>query len=607
MLKNVFKKLFKNNILNNQNGSVLSVTFAVMAVLTLSIATVTAMTVSTSQVTQLEVDKVNNKNTGENLINESLELLVDYININQSFPSAAQIDNIYLNTGIDAGTLSSFTVRVNDVTDQYAAEGYGDLGSVEIRLYRFEYTLSSGKLLVKNLHATTGAVSVETFEPFDYAIGTNGDLVLTAGYYDGLKIFTDNVYTSKIAPFYNRALNSQTKTSAVQSEEPFFDNLASISSNGVNAFCSDDSCFGTSNNQNNPITLYPSNFTEDLLTTDNPPEVATTSVVDFFGSWSFEDYYVTYLKEVGPTDNANAITDYMDFDNISTVMQNNSAPPTLHNNGKKITGLPDAAYVDLSGLDQFIDGNLAFSVYYNGNHTITDSLTIANGNFDDELALFIDGDLTIDLGGQGNKRIKANIVVNGDLEIIGDDLDVEGMLIVLGTITMDFDEGKGLITSGNNLGYSIMALDNVFINSMYEQHASPVNNDEFRSFVYTEESIFVDGVNSRVLLDGALFARATGNQCTANPGTCSRMPMINNDTGDYIEGIIITSFQGHINNSGVAVPDQGVANVDSNGFLMSSDRSQSYNQRFFYVPQWESIVVNSDGTITTYPGDFTLE
>lgn len=601
----MFKKLFKSSVLSNESGSVLAVVFAVMAVLTLSLTAVTVMTVNTAKVTSFEVRKINSHNTGEGLINEAIEMLRDEITVTQEFPSDLALNNIYVGSGLDAGTDTTFTVRVNDVTAEHADEGYGDFGDIRIHLFRFEFTLETGNLLVRYLHITTGASSIESFNPFDYAVGTNGDLVLGGGYYNDVKMFGKNVYMSTIAPYYNDFLNNQSKTKTYNSEQPYFTNPGStISTNKDLLFCPDDSCYGTSTNQNSDIQFYRSNFDELVTELDNPVENDSTTVNDFFGEWTFAEYVLNYVANIGPTDNKNAITETMTLDTLGDIVgkPENAGIPTLTGSGKKVNSIPDTAYVNLTGYEQILYSQPKFSIYYDGDLTINDRLRIRlQGQFNEEAALIVDGNLTIDM--PSSNKITANIVVTGNVIVQGKSVDVEGMLLVLGQTFFRFDDGHGFQTTGRNEGYTFLTRDNIIIESIYAQHTGPLLHNEFSMFIYTEESIYIDGVNSNFHLDGSMFARAAN-------ATGNHIPVIDNETGEPLNGIFISSYQGYISSYptsyGQEIPHAGIPNLLSNGFTISVDTAISYEAKFIFVPEWESLVYSS-GTVSFFPGDFAIE
>jgi len=601
----MFKKFFNSNVLNNENGSVLAVVFAVMAVLTLSLTAVTVMTVNTAKVTSFEVRKINSHNTGEGLINEAIEMLRDDITITQEFPTELQLNNIYVGSGLDAGTLDTYTVRVNDVTADHADEGYGDFGDLKIHLFRFDFTLETGNLLVRYLHITTGSSSVESFNPFDYAMGTNGDLILGGGYYNDVKLFGRNVYMSTTAPYYNDFLNNQSKTDVFNSEQPYFTNPGStLSTNNDLLFCPDDSCYGTSANQNSDITFYRSNFDELVTELANPVENDSTTVNDFFGEWTFEEYVINYVANIGPTNNLNNITEAMTLDTLGSIVgkPENAGVPILNASGKKVQTLPDTAYVNLTDYEQIIYSSPKFSIYFGDDLTIDDRVRIRlQGQFNEESALIVDGNLTIDMA--SSNSITANIVVTGNVIVTGKSVDVEGMLIVLGQTFFRFDDGQGFTTTGRNEGYTFLTRDNIIIESIYAQHTGPLLDNEFSMFIYTEESIYVDGVNSNFHLDGSMFARAAN-------ATGNYIPVVDFDTGEPILGIFISSYQGYISSYpssyGQEIPHAGIINLLSNGFTISVDTAISYDAKFVFVPEWESLVY-STGTVSFFPGEFAIE
>ena len=134
--------------------------------------------------------------------------------------------------------------------------------------------------------------------------------------------------------------------------------------------------------------------------------------------------------------------------------------------------------------------------------------------------------------------------------------------------------GAGITTNGNDYGFTVIAKDNVIIEELYENHFSSAQPAQFSIFIYTEESIYIDAVNSRLNIEGALFARAlgvSGNQ-------------------------IFYSYRGYINNSGVGVPS---ASNSANGFYIEKVASGNYQDRFYNIPVFESLV--------QIPGMYTFE
>ncbi len=146
----------------------------------------------------------------------------------------------------------------------------------------------------------------------------------------------------------------------------------------------------------------------------------------------------------------------------------------------------------------------------------------------------------------------------------------------------------GITTNGNDYGFTIIAKDNVIIEEIYENHVSSALATQFSAFIYTEESIYIDAVNSRLNIEGALFARGLG--------VSGNQIFMDDESISPINGIIINSYRGYINNSGVAVPS---TSNTANGFIIEKISSGNYQDRFYNIPVFESLV--------QIPGLYTFE
>lgn len=612
--------MFKGNLLASKKGSVLPVTLIVIAVLTLAITLTTKLTLTTAENTQREITKVQSRNTGEGLINESMNLMEKFINENRSFPDGVFIDSVYLNTGLDAGYGNTYAVEVDDVSDESVGDGYGDFGELRIHKYRFSYEMESGKKLVRYLHATTGSASVDTYDPFSYNIGTNGDLVLGGGYYKDASFFADNIYISKIASWQNQVTSKLDRTPAGNASFPYFEGTSVMTTNGLVRVCPDWTCFNRNNDINKTVRVKTENYTELITTLDTYPSQDDVNIVDYFGDWSFEDFVLEYITDVAVSSNNSKITDPVDFDNIGAVIEANAS------NRPWFSFMMSGSYTDLTNDRNYMfDQNPLYSIYYGNDLLIDESLRIRfPGEDHEETALFVDGDLTIDMGGVANQRLSGNIIVNGDLLITGNTFDIQGTLIVLGETTIDFDAGQGFTTDENNWftshgnfllnliytiiyddelihdGYTILSLDNIYINEYYSQNTGPLVDESFGVFMYTEESIYIDGVVSNFHVDGSMYARAAGN-------SGNDLNIVTWPDNEPFRGIFISSYQGYVNAAGKEIPDGGIANVLSNGFVSSINTVRDYQERFSVVPTWESLVFFTEGYASFFPDEFTIE
>ena len=116
---------------------------------------------------------------------------------------------------------------------------------------------------------------------------------------------------------------------------------------------------------------------------------------------------------------------------------------------------------------------------------------------------------------------------------------------------------------------------------IYENHVSSAQAGMFSAFFYTEESIYIDAVNSRLYFEGSLFARALG--VSGNP------IFYDDESAQQINGIIVNSYRGYINGSGSAVPS---TSDDANGFYIEKIDSANYQDRFYNIPVFESLIHN---------------
>lgn len=606
MLKRLRKKLNMNN-----NGNVMSIALIVIAVLTFSLNTVTSMTLNISGQTNATNDQINSQNTAEGLIDEAISIMDAEILSQNAILSESQINALYVGTGIDASTTGSNTITITDETD--ITTGYGSSGGIEIRLYKFWMTLDNGQVLSKYLHVTTGETSIELFEPFNYSLGTNGDLILNGGYYNNIFMFGTDVYLSKIAPYYNYATGDQANTPTASASDPYLTTPGTmVSTPNSKLYCGTSSCYNTASSNNfyssgTEIEMDKTTFGAITTNPTMPGEDDPVTINDFFGTFNYQDYVVNYVKNTGPTDGNGTITDAMTLGTIGSVVAANADAPTFKKNGS-VKNWPSTPYADLTGNSSILFGNPkpTVAVYYDatsdpgGALTINNNFTLSDGGqFDTSIALVVNGDLIIDSSGSLN--LQAMIIVTGDLYIQGDDVDFEGALYIMGVTYINFNDNKGILTPGNNTGFTLLTNDHIFVQNIFSNHNGPettASSAEFDAFFYTEESIFVDAVNSNFHIDGSLYARAAGN-------SGSYFPVIDANTLQTIHGIVINSYRGHISGAGTPVPDPVTSNLTSHGFKVEVNNSSQYINRFMSIPTFDSLVT-TPGTVSTFTGEFSL-
>ncbi len=579
---NKLKKILKKSLRSSERGSVMSVTLIVITILSFSITTITSISVNLAGSTTLKLEQVNDENTAKGLIRQAMSEFEATITVDEAY------DNFVINE--IPRILSDYGVIVTDETANIPE--YGVFGEIESRAFKFAYLLKNGNYLVKYSFVSNYGSSVENFNPFDYSIGTSGTLLMNGGYYDEIIIFGQEIYMGARAPYIRSGTTTESYT-------PFssrvFPVLTTSGPSEIFASVSYEYCDTTCYTLD-PFTLVESNY-EEVEDSPLPDQgiISSTIINDFFGAFNYDDFAIEYVQNEAPTD-ARVITDSMTLDTLGAVVLANSDVITYAANGKTVLVMPTTPFIDITSdanYDFNNDKNLNFKDF--SGYFLGDTAFLANININSDLSLVIDGDLTIYNDKSNKIKIEGTIVVTGDLYLTENDIDVEGSFFVFGETFVNFAEGEGIYTTGGNIGFAIIAKDNVWIEEIYESHTTAAAPPDFQAFIYTEESIFIDAVNSRLHISGSLFARALG--LSANP------MYIYDESLNPINGIIINSYRGYINNSGVAVP---ASNDSNNRFNMSKIQSANYQDRFINIPEFESLVT-SYGNFTFETTEFLLE
>ena len=200
---NRIKKVFGMNIIKNDNGSALSVAFIVIAILTFSLTTITSMNINLSGATTVKIDQVNDDSIAKGLLRQSMDEFEAYIRATDSYDD--------FNTFEIPRILTDYGVTVEDVT---GTGDFLDYAGTDSYVYKFSILMDDGDTLYKYMFSSIYGSSVETFNVFDYSIGTNGQLILNSGLYDevylqykaGNKDIEVIHFDSIQNPFYDRSL-----------------------------------------------------------------------------------------------------------------------------------------------------------------------------------------------------------------------------------------------------------------------------------------------------------------------------------------------------------------------------------------------------------------
>ena len=591
MLKKI-KKFFQKSHVNNQRGSVMSVALIVITVMTFSLTTITQVTVNLAGATTHQLEKVNGENTGKGLITLAINEFEAYFLVSPDFEAfnLNEIPRMEADYGVFVSDVSG--VAPYDTAADFG-EGSDGPGGHESRMYRFAYSLPvpSNNMLVKFAYVSNGGTASAELNPFDFSIGTNETLVMNGGVYDEITLYGKEVYLANVAPFVISGSTNQLVTPySLDNGGTFpvltYDTTGSIVyATSLFQYCpTGDTCYNT-NITADPFEIVESNFIDADGGLVDQGEPAEETIYDFFGSFDYDAFTIDYIKLLGPTDDLE-VTDAMTLDTASSVIdQSNNSGVIVYNynpQGKvtKIT-YPDTPYTDITddAHINFLEANNFdnVSLFYNNPLTIS-----YNCSFTDDESMYINGDLTIDNIDVGTLDIVGTYVVDGDLYLTGNSIDLEGTIYVFGETHFNFNDGEGMVTQGNNAGFSLLAKDNILIEEIFVSHVNATLPTEFAAFFYTEKSIYIDTVNSMLNIEGSLFARGTddgGNQI-----------FLDDESSIQINGIVINSYRGYIS-GGVPVPLTGDLN---NRFNISMIPQDNYTTKFLNIPVFETLITDID-------------
>jgi len=335
-------------------------------------------------------------------------------------------------------------------------------------------------------------------------------------------------------------------------------------------------------------------------------DIQPDRITSFFNSFDFEEFVDLYAGEILPTDNRQIAQD-LTLDNFETVIRNNMDP--IEYRGRRGRAVyPTTAYTDISN-DSRIDFNSdsqvrlrTASVYDTYNDTYwdpsdsEDKLTIWDGvrlNDWDEEGLIVLGDLEINNGDSYNEELRGTYIVTGDLILTGERLDFKRCtFIVFGETRISMDRDYGFYTTDNSYELSILGKDNIHLDYQWEDYGN--FDPTLVSFMlYTEESIVVNSVLSKVVMEGALFAAAKGNSNNPIP--------YKDELGNQINGIVINSYRGYVNRywqwdgfNGTYVKGiqyQARTGDDYNRFKIVQVPANQMSNTFFNVPEFGNVTV----------------
>ena len=595
----MLKKLFDLSVLKNQKGSTLSITIIVVAVLAFSITAITNMSVNLSSSTTAVLNNTNDESTAKGLITQAISEFEQYIIDTNSYDDFNNVEIPRIQ--------SELGVIVSDETDNFP--DFGDFSGKLTKVYKFAYTLNNGSTIYKYAYMANSGSSLNTYFPYEYLLGTEGDLILNGGYYEDTMIFGKNIYVSNAAPWTEDNLTflpvSDHITPTSSASFPVFtDNgwQTEIFFGETYQYCT-SGCYSVTSDSSAPYVIN-KNLYQDVQggSLSDTGDISDEKITAFFNGFSFEDFVVDYASNVLPTNNR-TITDTMTLANFETVIRNNM-------DTRSGNSYPNTPYVDVTNDSRYTpwqsNENVNYGYVYDGDLSIERRHNIQD--YDDE-GLIVLGDLTI-----ANERsntannIQGTYIVTGDLTINGYSNNFRrATFIVFGETYINFIEDYEMITGANRPELSIIGQDNIIIDGTGEDYYTS-DPSLFTALLYSEESIFIDTIESKIAFEGGVFAKATGN--SANPLN------IEDQNGEPIQGIVINSYQGYVSRwyewdwvlwEWVKDIDYVPSGQDDNHrFYAEAVDYDDYQTEFMNIPSFQGVTM-IDGAYTLETSEWKIE
>lgn len=572
------RKLFDKSILNNNRGSILSTAIIVVTILTFSLTSITVLTVNLASNTSTHLALTTEENEAKAYIIEAENQFEAFIRATDS------IDN-FNNTEIDR-IKTELNVDVVDLTNIKAGFGTATNGS-ETYAYSFSVTLSTGRIVYNEIYVSTFGTSVQTFNPFEFALATDGDLILNGGLYDNVKLYGKSIMISDYPYFYDELYEDWRVLDGEYPLYSFNNSLTEIYSEDYR-YC-DDGCWS----------FVSSDPDEYIIMNDSSPSIyedvegsalsdkgieGDMIISDFFTSFDFDTYLFDFIVNLAPTNDRVLPEDpaTLDYLTLKDLIWDNYAD--------------DYYFDDVSNANYNRNRTFRDSSVYNGNLIVSHNLTIQN----DTDALIVLGDMTID-SSENNTMIDGMFIILGDLIINGDSLDIEGSFFVQGETIINMNDDEGIATNGNNYGLTLLSKDNIRFERMFvnEGLSSPENLPNISAFMYTEQSVYIDALHSIFQYEGSIFAEAKG-------GSINPIHLMD-EAHVQVNGIVVQSYTGYLYQYNTwwqsyyyAVPSN---DEDNTRFQITSIDHNNYLQTFLNIPDFES-VVSSEGFWTFQASEF---
>ena len=290
------RKLFKHRNLDNQRGSTLTVTLAVIALLSFSVVSVTRLTVNLSSATSQHMQAANDEALGKALITKAINDMQTYITTEGSYDG--------FDTTVKPGLEDELGIGILNSTSNF--DGFGDNDNVHSRIYKFTYLMNNGQTLYKYSYISAFGTTVDTPHPFSFSVGTDETLILNGGYYESVSLYGEDIYLSDIAMYEDDDGSSPTNHVTSPNIYNFPDFTSGSSDTEVHyqenyQYCT-YGCYEATEDQSEPFVLRDDLF-DDIngSTYGEPGDAVDSNISQFFSSFILQDYLLEYGLEILPT------------------------------------------------------------------------------------------------------------------------------------------------------------------------------------------------------------------------------------------------------------------------------------------------------------------
>lgn len=582
-------------LLSNPRGSILPSAFIIMIVMSMSVMAIGRLALNQLNRSNQQVESLTTNLYHQAMLEQSIYEFEEYlVNTNYDF-TGYFIDKT-------TGGVTDYGVLVEDVSGTTDLNGdYTDFDGTDEIVYRFTYSYNGGNSqLVMYSYMSKWGSNAEDINPDDFQIATNGDLIINGGYLEDAQIFGDEIIFTSISPYINPVSGNPDKTTSTGALYPDYrlDGTQVDTHYRLEYLYCEPDCYNLGATASDPFDI---DRTEYLDIEDNPNSLETGTISkyringDLFSTFDLSSVIIDYVANDGPT-GGDVVTDSMTLATIGSVIWNNNSGdqeelciPDPPNPDICVDWASSEPYTRLNTASDFDptagDEELGYSGIWNGDLTINYDLLMTNMTSGASTeTLIVTGDLTIDnVNPLTASDISGFIVVLGDLTFEGYSVSVSGGFYVVGETNINFNGDYGFVEPSSSPYFNLMAIDNVFVNTHYAATTLGSAVTRFSWFVYTDESIYIDAVNSRLQIEGALYAAAKG--VSGND-----LPM--EDDGTPVRGIVINAFHGYINGAGT---ETIVPSYTSFDFLpmTSTIIASSFNED----PTFDDVFV-SDGLYT---------